>query len=100
MSNNMKYKILEIIHWAVVIFLISSALIFVLEVSPLLNPDDIIIKDNHILFCNNGECVKLGEKIYWTFVEIFIVEIVVGALALVAIREEISIEKRAKDHKL
>jgi len=96
----MKHKILEIIHWSVIIFLVSSALIFVIEVSPLLNPDDIVIKDNRILFCNNGECVKLGEKIYWTFVEIFIVEIVVGALALVAIREEISIEKRAEDHKL
>jgi hypothetical protein len=82
------------------IFLISSVLIFVIGVSPLLNPDDIVIKDNHLLFCNNGECVKLGEKIYWTFVEIFVVEIVVGALALVAIREEISIEKRSKDHKL
>lgn len=96
----MKYGILEIIHWSVVIFLIASALIFVIGVSPLLNPDDIIIKDNHLLFCNNGECVKLGEKIYWTFVEIFIVEIVVGVLALVAIREGISIEKRSKDHKL
>lgn len=96
----MKYKILEIIHWAVVIFLIISSLIFVFEVSSLLNPDDIVIKDNHILYCKNGECVKLGEKIYWTFIEIFIVELVVGALALVAIREEISIEKRAKDHTL
>lgn len=96
----MKHKILEIIHWSVIIFLISSALIFVIEVSPLLNPDDIVVKDNHILFCNKGECVKLGEKIYWTFVEIFIVEIVVGALALVAIREEISLEKRAEDHEL
>jgi hypothetical protein len=64
-----------------------------------MNPDDIIVKDNHLLFCNNGECVKLGEKIYWTFVEIFIVEIVVGALALVAIRGEISIAKRVKDYK-
>jgi hypothetical protein len=96
----MKRKILEIIHWSVVIFLVSSVLIFVFEVSPLLNPDDIVIKDNHLLFCNKGECIKLGEKIYWTFVEIFIVEIVVGALALVAIREEISIEKRAEDNEL
>ena len=71
-----------------------------MEVGPLLNPDDIVIKDNHILFCENSNCVKLGEKIYWTFVEIFAVEIVVGALALVAIREEISLEKRAKDHNL
>lgn len=96
----MKYKVLEFIHWGVVIFLISSVVIFVIEVGPLLNPDDIVIKDNHILFCQNGNCVKLGEKIYWTFVEIFAVEIVVGALALVAIREEISLEKRAKDHNL
>ena len=96
----MKYKVLEFIHWGVVIFLISSVVIFVIEVGPLLNPDDIVIKDNHILFCQNGSCVKLGEKIYWTFVEIFAVEIVVGALALVAIREEISLEKRAKDHNL
>ena len=96
----MHYLIFEILHWSVVIFLISSVLIFVVEVSPLLNPDDIVVKDNHLLFCNNGECVKLGEKIYWTFVEIFIVEIVVGALALVAIRAEISIEKRVKDYKL
>jgi hypothetical protein len=95
----MKYLIFEIIHWSVVIFLISSVLIFVVEVSPLLNPDDIVVKDNHILFCNNGDCVKLGEKIYWTFVEIFIVEIVVGALALVAIRGEISIAKHIKDYK-
>ncbi|MDC8452600.1 MAG: hypothetical protein LV477_06790 [Candidatus Nitrosotalea sp.] len=96
----MKHKVLEFIHWGVVIFLISSILVFVLEVGPLLNPDDMVIKDNHILFCQNGSCVKLGEKIYWTFVEIFAVEIVVGALALVAIREEISLEKRAKDHNL
>jgi hypothetical protein len=93
----MKYKILEVIHWAVVIFLISSSLVFIFEVSPLLNPDDIVIKDGHLLFCNNGECVKLGEKIYWTFIEIFAVEMVVGGLALVAIREEISLEKRTKD---
>lgn len=96
----MKSKILEIVHWSVVIFLVVSILIFVIEVSPLLNPDDIVIKDNHLLFCNNGECVKLGEKIYWTFIEIFVVEIVVGALALVAIREEISIEKRSEDNSL
>lgn len=96
----MKYRMLEVIHWSVVVFLISSVLIFVIEVSPLLNPDDIVVKDNHLLFCNNGECVKLGEKIYWTFVEIFIVEIVVGALALIAIRGEISIAKRVKDYKL
>ena len=96
----MKQKIVEFILWGVVIFLISSILVFVLEVGPLLNPDDIVVKDNHILFCQNGSCVKLGEKIYWTFVEIFAVEIVVGALALVAIREEISLEKRTKDHNL
>ena len=96
----MKHKVLEFIHWGVVIFLISSVLVFVFEVGPLLNPDDIMIKDNHILFCQNGNCVKLGEKIYWTFVEIFAVEIVVGALALVAIQEEISLEKRAKDYNL
>ncbi|HZS73082.1 MAG TPA: hypothetical protein VFA69_01125 [Candidatus Nitrosotalea sp.] len=96
----MKHRILEFIHWGVVIFLISSVLVFVMEVGPLLNPDDIVIKDNHILFCENSNCVKLGEKIYWTFVEIFAVEIVVGALALVAIREEISLEKRTKDHNL
>ncbi len=96
----MKHKVLEFIHWGVVIFLISSVLVFVFEVGPLLNPDDIVIKDNHILFCQNGSCVKLGEKIYWTFVEIFTVEIVVGALALVAIREEISLEKRTKDRNL
>jgi len=95
-----KHRILEFIHWGVVIFLISSVLVFVMEVGPLLNPDDIVIKDNHILFCENSNCVKLGEKIYWTFVEIFAVEIVVGALALVAIREEISLEKRTKDHNL
>jgi len=96
----MKYEVFEIIHWSVVIFLISSVLIFVVEVSPLLNPDDIVVKDNHLLFCDNNGCIKLGEKIYWTFVEIFIVEIVVGALALVAIRGEISIAKRVKDYKL
>lgn len=96
----MKHKVLEFIHWGVVIFLISSILVFVLEVGPLLDPDDLVIKDNHILFCQNGSCVKLGEKIYWTFVEIFAVEIVVGALALVAIREEISLEKRTKDGNL
>ena len=96
----MKHKVLEFIHWGVVIFLISSILVFVLEVGPLLDPDDLVIKDNHILFCQNGSCVKLGEKIYWTFVEIFAVEIVVGALALVAIREEISLEKRTKDRNL
>lgn len=70
------------------------------EAFPLLNPEDIVIKDGHLLFCNNGECVKLGEKIYWTFLEIFVVEMVVGALAIVAIREEISIKKRIKDHTL
>ena len=96
----MKHKVLEFIHWGVVIFLISSILVFVFEVGPLLNPDDLVIKDNHILFCQNGSCVKLGEKIYWTFVEIFAVEIVVGALALVAIREEISLEQRTKDGNL
>ena len=96
----MKRKILEIIHWSVIIFLILSALIFIIEVSPLINPEDIVIKDNHLLICNNGECMKFGEKIYWTFIEIFIVEIVVAALALVAIREEISIEKRSEKHEL
>jgi hypothetical protein len=94
-----KYKILEILYWSVLIFLISSALIFIIEVSPLLNPDDIVMKDGHLQFCDNGICVKLGEKIYWTFVEIFIVEIVVGALAIIAIREEVSIKKWNKDHK-
>ncbi len=44
--------------------------------------------------------MKFGEKIYWTFIEIFIVEIVVAALALVAIREEISIEKRSENREL
>ncbi len=96
----MKHRVLKIIHWGVIVFLVSSALVFVIQVSPLLNPDDMVVKDNHILFCQNGQCIKLGEKIYWTFVEIFVVEIVVGALALVAIREEISIEKRAEDHTL
>ena len=96
----MKHRVLKIIHWGVIVFLVSSVLVFVIGVSPLLNPDDIVVKDNHILFCQNGQCVKLGEKIYWTFVEIFVVEIVVGVLALVAIHEEISIEKRAEDHTL
>lgn len=94
----MKYQVLGILNLVVIIFLISSSLVFIFEAFPLLNPDDIVIKDSHLLFCNNGECLKLGEKIYWTFLEIFVVEMVVGALAIVAIREEISIKKRIKDH--
>lgn len=94
----MKRRVLEFIHWGVIVFLALSVLVFVIDVEPLLNPDDIIVKDNHVLFCQNGNCVKLGEEIYWTFVEIFAVEIVVGALALVAIRAEISLEKRVKDN--
>ena len=96
----MKHKVLEFIHWGVIAFLALSVLVFVIDVEPLLNPDDIIVKDNHVLFCQNGHCVKLGEEIYWTFVEIFTVEIVVGALALVAIRAEISLAKRVKDSSL
>ncbi|HEX5457764.1 MAG TPA: hypothetical protein VFX64_05190 [Candidatus Nitrosotalea sp.] len=96
----MKHKVLEFIHWGVIAFLSLSVLVFVIDVEPLLNPDDMIVKDNHVLFCQNGNCVKLGEEIYWTFVEIFAVEIVVGALALVAIRAEISLEKRVKDDAL
>lgn len=60
-------------------FLVLSAMIFVIELAPLLNPDDIVVKDNHVLFCHNGKYVKLGEKIYWIFIEIFVVVIVVGA---------------------
>ena len=71
-----------------------SAIIFIIEVSPLANPDDVFVKDNHVLFCENGHCVKLGEKIYWTFLELFIVEMVLGGLALFAIIETISLEKR------
>lgn len=90
----MKKKILIGIHWSVLTFLVISAIIFIIEVSPLINPDDVVIKDNHVLFCENGHCVKLGEKIYWTFLEIFIVELVLGGLALFAIIETISLEKR------
>ena len=90
----MKKKILIGLHWSVLIFLVISAIIFFIEVSPLANPDDVLIKDNHVLFCENGHCVKLGEKIYWTFLELFIVEMVLGGLALFAIMETVSLEKR------
>jgi hypothetical protein len=91
----MKRIILEGIHWSIIVFLVLSAIIFAIEVSPLLNGDEVIVKDNHILFCENGHCIKLGEKIYWTFLEIFIVEIVIGGLALVVLRENISLKKRS-----
>ncbi len=96
----MKRKILEAIHWSVVIFLILSSLIFVIEVAPMQNADQVMLKDNRLMFCTENHCVNFAEKIYWTFLEIFVVEIIVGGLALVAIREEISIEQRAENHKL
>ncbi len=96
----MKRRVLEVIHWVVVIFLVISVVIFIFETSSLLNPDDVVIKDNKLYFCESNHCVNLGEKIFWTFLEILLVEVVVGGLALVAIREEISIEKRSEEHKL
>ena len=95
-----KRKILEVIHWSVLIFLVLSSLIFVIEVAPMQNADQVIIKDNRLMFCTNDHCVNYAEKTYWTFLEMFVVEIIVGGLALVAIREEISIERRVEDHKL
>lgn len=62
--------------------------------------DKVVTKDNQLLFCSDTECVDILDKIYWTFLKVFIIEIIVGGLALVAIREEISIEKRVEEHKL
>jgi hypothetical protein len=94
-----KRLVLEGIHWSVLIFLVISSIIFVFEVAPLRNSDQMEIKDNRIVFCEDDKCVNLGEKIYWTFLEIFMIEIIVGGLALFAIREEISLEKRGKKDK-
>ena len=96
----MKRRILEVIHWSILAFLVIASVLFVIEVAPVQEADRVITKENQILFCSNTECVDILDKIYWTFLKVFIIEIIVGGLALVAIREEISIEKRAEEHKL
>lgn len=96
----MKRRVLEVIHWSILAFLVIASILFMIEVAPVQEAERIVTKENQILFCTNSECVDFADKIYWTFVKVFVIEIIVGGLALVAIREEISIEKRAEEHKL
>jgi hypothetical protein len=89
----MKHKILLLIHWLIIIALIVSSTIFVLDEIELANSEAEII-DGKIVFCNENGCTSYQEKTFLTFLKIFIFEIVVAILALVALREGISLEKR------
>ena len=89
----MKHKILLSIHWLIIIALIISAIIFILDEIELAN-SEAEIRDGKILFCNENECVSYQAKTFSTFLKIFIFETIVAILALVALREGISLEKR------
>ncbi|NDB62355.1 MAG: hypothetical protein EB170_00505 [Nitrosopumilaceae archaeon] len=88
-----KHIILLVIHWSVIVALIISAIIFVLDEIELANSKT-EIQDGKILICNENECTSYQAKTSLTFLKIFIFEIIVAILALVALREGISLEKR------
>lgn len=88
-----KHIILLVIHWSVIVALIISAIIFVLDEIELANSKT-EIQDGKILICNENECISYQAKTSITFLKIFIFEIIVAILALVALREGISLEKR------
>lgn len=89
----MKHKVLLSIHWSIIAALIISAIIFVLDEIELAKLETKIM-DGKILSCNEAGCSSYHEKIHSTFLKIFIFEIIVAILALVALREGISLEKR------
>ncbi len=89
----MKHKILLLIHWLIIIALIISSIIFVLDEIELAS-SEAEIRDGKILFCNENECTSYQAKTSTTFLKIFIFETIVAILALVALREGISLEKR------
>lgn len=89
----MKHKILLAIHWSIIVALVISAIIFVVDETELA-ASKAEIRDGLILFCNDDKCTSYQEKISSTFLKIFIFEIIVAILALVALQEGISLEKR------
>ena len=89
----MKHKLLLTIHWSIIFALVISAVIFVVDETELAH-SKAEIKDGLILFCNDEKCISYQEKISSTFLKIFIFEIIVAVLALVALREGISLERR------
>ena len=95
----MKHILLISIHWVIIIALIISSIIFILDEAELskLNAE---IKDGKLVFCTTNECVSYTTKISGTFLKIFIFEIIVAILALVALREGISLEKRFKSREV
>jgi hypothetical protein len=95
----MKHILLISIHWAIILALIISSIIFILDEAEL-SKSNAEIKDGKLMFCTTNECISYTTKISWTFLKIFIFEIIVAVLALVALREGISLEKRFKSQKL
>ena len=95
----MKHILLISIHWVIIIALIISSIIFILDEIEL-TKSNAEIKDGKLVFCSINECISYTTKVSWTFLKIFIFEIIVAVLALVALREGISLEKRFKSQKL
>jgi hypothetical protein len=95
----MKHVLLILIHWAIIIALIISATIFIFDEAEL-SKSNAEIKDGKLMFCSDNNCVSYTTKISWTLLKIFIFEIIVAILALVALREGISLEKRFKSQKI
>ena len=98
-KHPMKHILLILIHWAIIISLIISSIIFIFDEVEL-SRSNAEIKDGKLMFCTTDDCVSYTTKISWTFLKIFIFEIIVAILALVALREGISLEKRFKSQKM
>jgi hypothetical protein len=98
-KHAMKHILLILIHWAIIIALIISSIIFIFDEAEL-SRSNAEIKDGKLMFCTTDGCVSYTTKISWTFLKIFIFEIIVAILALIALREGISLEKRFKSQKI
>ena len=97
-KRDMKHVLLILIHWVIIIALIISSIIFIFDEAEL-SKSNAEIKDGKLMFCTTDDCVSYTAKISGTFLKIFIFEIIVAILALVALREGISLEKRFKSQK-